>query len=79
MAYDDDDSDDPERDGDDDDTAELLHCPDCGEEVYEEAEQCPHCGEYITHSTSPLSGRSIWFVVLGVIGIVATVVVLALT
>jgi hypothetical protein len=77
MVYDeDDDFDDPEPDVDDDDSPELLACPHCGEQIYEEADQCPHCGDYITHSTSPLAGRSIWFIVLGVAGIVATIVAL---
>jgi formylmethanofuran dehydrogenase subunit E len=62
----------PEPD-EDDDTAELVKCPSCGEEIYEEAEQCPYCGEYVTHTTAPLSGRPLWFCVLGVVGVAATV------
>jgi hypothetical protein len=63
-----------EDDSPDDDDAETVPCPSCGEEVYESAERCPHCGDYITpYSSSPLSGRPLWFVVLGLLGIVAVV------
>jgi hypothetical protein len=79
MVRDDEDDDweDPEPDEGDDESAELRDCPACGKAIYEEAEQCPYCGEYVTHSTSPLAGRSWWFVVLGVLGIIATILVLA--
>ncbi len=63
---------------DDDDSAELVACPECGTDVYEEAEQCPVCGAYITHSTSAWQGRPIWWIVLGLIGIVVTSLLLAL-
>ncbi len=32
---------------DDDDGNDLLACPSCGKEVYEETQQCPHCREWI--------------------------------
>lgn len=31
----------------DDEELEFLPCPECGKQVYEEAEQCPYCGSYI--------------------------------
>ncbi len=31
---------------------ETVACQNCGEEVYEDAEQCPKCREYLTTSTS---------------------------
>ena len=31
----------------DDFASEVVACPECGEEVYEDAEQCPLCGAYI--------------------------------
>jgi len=39
-----------------DDASETLPCPECGEDVYEDAEQCPACGSYLTHrrQISPL-------------------------
>ncbi len=64
---------------DDSDETEVVVCPMCGTAVYEDAEQCPACGEWITTSTHPFAGRALWFVVLGVLGIVATIVVLVIT
>lgn len=63
---------------DDSDEPDVITCPSCGAEVYEDAEQCPSCGEWITRSTHPLSGRAVWFVALGLAGIVATIAALAL-
>ncbi|HWB11228.1 MAG TPA: hypothetical protein VG826_18510 [Pirellulales bacterium] len=59
--------------GDADDDAELVRCPLCGEEIFEDAEQCPYCGDCVVHSTSPFSGRPVWFCVFGLLGVVATV------
>ena len=63
-------------DGDDDfdhDAVDTLPCPECGAEVYEEAEQCPVCGNYVTFDTSPWQGKSTTWIVLGLLGIVAVV------
>jgi hypothetical protein len=62
----------------DPDESDVVTCPNCGAEVYEDAEQCPACGEWITRSTHPLSGRSWWFVALGLVGVAATIASLAL-
>lgn len=78
MYDEDDDWESPEPDEEaDEDSVETVACPDCGEQIYEEAEQCPYCGQYVTHSTSPWSGRPWWFVVLGLAGIVAVIWILA--
>lgn len=60
-----------------DDSTETVACPSCGREVYEEAEQCPYCGSYIIHQTSPWLGRSVWWIVLAVLGLIATIVALS--
>lgn len=62
--------------GDDDNEPELVPCPECGGEVYEDAEQCPHCGQYIKPggSKSVLSGRPLWFIALAIAGIIAVIV-----
>jgi hypothetical protein len=72
--YDEDDLD-SEYDDDafDDDAPELVDCPECGEPVYEDAEQCPSCGQYITHSTSPLAGKPGWMIGLFVAGVLAVI------
>jgi len=75
----DDDSDDfDDDDPDDDSEVELVRCPKCGAEVYEDAEQCPECGEWMTFSTHPFAGRSAWFILIGVLGIAVTIAVLVL-
>lgn len=56
---------------DDDDNLETEPCPNCGREIYEDAEQCPYCGEYIIRSSNPLSGRPTWWIVLGILGLLA--------
>ena len=64
---------------DDDDDADLLPCPECGTEIYEDAEQCPICGAYVTFSTSPWSGRSPIWVFIGFAGLVAVIAALLLS
>ena len=59
--------------GHDDEAAETRACPNCGAEIYEEAEQCPSCGEYVTFDSRAFSGRPLWWTLLGLIGIVAVV------
>ncbi len=69
------DSDYPEQ-WDDDDPSDVVDCPACGAEVYEQAEQCPACGEYIIHETNLWSDRPVIWIVLGLLGIFAVVYVL---
>lgn len=79
-SFDGDDPDKPDSDsdsGDDDDLTETVACPECGAEVYEEAEQCPRCGSYITHGGGVWAGRPIWWIVLGLLGLAAGVLALA--
>lgn len=66
----------PEPDEDEDDD-ETRACPSCGEEMYEDAEQCPACGEYVVFSNAALSGWPWWFVLLGLVGIVAVILALS--
>lgn len=70
----DDDFDDWPEDADDE--TQVVTCPACGAEVYEDAEQCPVCGEWITSSTHPFAGRGLWFIGLGLLGILATIAAL---
>ena len=62
---------------DDLDRSETVSCPSCGVDVYEDAEQCPSCGEWITSFHSPWQGRSTWWIVLGILGVAATILALA--
>ncbi|MAG92153.1 MAG: hypothetical protein CMJ48_00160 [Planctomycetaceae bacterium] len=60
---------------DDDGESYVVPCPNCGTEVYEDAEQCPSCGDYIVPGTSALSNWSPWWVLLGFLGVLATIIV----
>ena len=61
-----------------DDDAEVLPCPACGAEVYEEAERCPECDEYIVPGSgrNVFLGRPLWWVILGLLGTIALIVFL---
>ena len=61
---------------DEDDETSTLPCPECGADVYEDAVRCPACGNYITHPTSVWHGRPGWWIVLGLLGVVALILVL---
>ena len=75
TLHDEDGWDDPEPEAGDGEV-DLVPCPACGEQIYEETQQCPHCGEYVTSSTSALGGRPWWFCALGTAGVVAAIVYL---
>jgi len=78
-VYDRDEESGDDDDGYDDDSVELLPCPECGAEIYEEAQRCPYCGAYVVHSSGNLfDGRAWWWIVLGVLGIISVVVTLTL-
>jgi hypothetical protein len=66
----------PEEDVCDDDLSETVPCAQCGAEVYEDAVRCPACGAYSTHDTHAQSGRPKWWIVLGLLGILAVILVL---
>ncbi|MCA9026639.1 MAG: zinc-ribbon domain-containing protein [Planctomycetaceae bacterium] len=58
------------------DEVDLRPCPSCGAEIYEDAEQCPYCGEYVVWSNSAFSGKPLWWIILGLIGMVAVITAL---
>ncbi len=62
----------------DDDEGTTVSCPECGAEVYDDADQCNACGWFLVHDTRVWSGRSYWWIVLGLLGIVAVILALAL-
>ncbi len=88
MSLDWDDDSDPDFDeaydvdyGDDDDDGESLtiSCPECGAEVYEDAVRCPVCDNYIVAGGhgSLWAGRPAWWIILGMAGIIAVVLLLS--
>jgi len=52
--------------GEDDET-EVVACPHCGREVYEDAERCPHCGQYILPDQAHAAGGWVWAILVGLI------------
>lgn len=78
-SWDDDWPEDDWDEGEDDDVdSYTVACPDCGTDVYEDAEQCPACGNYIVHSSSGnvWQGRPVWWIVIGILGIIAVILAL---
>lgn len=70
---------DPDEDWEDDDApVDVVRCPSCGAEIYEDAEQCPECGDYVIHGNSaPWQGKPGWYAALAVLGILAVLLVLS--
>lgn len=74
----DDESDSADEEPDEDD--ELIECPECGKQIYVESEQCPACGHYSPDEPAGASlwqGHSWWWVLLGVLGVVAVILALS--
>lgn len=75
---------DEDWDGDYDDEENLsdefetstIACSNCGADVYEEAVSCPLCGEYVGVKTHPFHDRPQWWISLGIVGILATILCL---
>ncbi|MFO0954309.1 MAG: zinc-ribbon domain-containing protein [Isosphaeraceae bacterium] len=51
---------DVDEDRDDDDP--TAPCPNCGRDIYDDAEWCPHCGKYLSREEFGSSKRPWWFV-----------------
>ena len=77
---DDDNNDEPDDEypdeADSDDETATARCPQCGAEVYEDAEYCPACDSYITPGDNALSNKPLWWILLGLAGIVAALLAL---
>ncbi len=67
----------PDEDDVDDDSSVTVPCPECGAEIYEDALRCPVCGNYVSHKSGVWSGRPGWWILLGLLGILAAMLTLA--
>jgi hypothetical protein len=63
----------------DDDELEMVICPECRAEIYEEAEQCPECGAYVIHSSHPFDNWHPAWLALGLLGILTLICMLLLS
>ncbi|PHS13763.1 MAG: hypothetical protein COA78_06650 [Blastopirellula sp.] len=79
SEWDNDDQDEEWTDEDysDDDSDYVDQCPECGVEIYADADVCPQCGHFIIHENSVWKGRSTWWIVLGLLGMLAVIFALS--
>lgn len=68
----------PASEDQDEDESLTVPCPECGAHVYEDAVRCPHCGAYITPGAPSSYGLPAWWIVLGIVGALVAVLLLAL-
>ena len=52
--------------------SDEAHCPECGEEIYDQAEYCPKCHAYLAGNTSSRSPverefRGKWYILIAII------------
>lgn len=67
----------PDPDGDDQ-WCDTVVCPECGADVYEDADQCPVCGHFMIPDNRIWSGKSAWWTALAILGIIAVILALVL-
>ena len=51
----------------DDDDSPVVPCPECGADVYEDAERCPRCGQYITPRTAGGGKTWLWAILIALL------------
>lgn len=51
-------NDDDWQDGEDEAAEDLIACPDCGADFYEESEACPECGYWLTEADRVAAWRA---------------------
>ncbi len=56
-----------------DDEGDVVPCPGCGSEVYEETQKCPHCGDWITPSVALNRKNPIW-IIAAILALLAMIV-----
>jgi hypothetical protein len=68
----------PDADDLDDGSTDTVVCPHCGADVYEDADQCPECGMFLLSDTRVWSSKSLGWIALGLLGVVAAILALIL-
>jgi hypothetical protein len=59
-----------------DDDLPTVPCPQCREDILEDAERCPHCGYYPSREDAPPGRKSSAWVVLMVLALLAAVMLM---
>jgi hypothetical protein len=54
-----------------DDERAVVPCPHCRAEIDEEAEQCPKCGTYISSEDAPSERKSLVWIIVMVLALLA--------
>lgn len=70
------DEDESDHDWDDDFPGEeenVIPCESCGRLMYDDADVCPYCGQFQIGEVPSGPGRPKWFVALGILGVIATI------
>lgn len=57
---------------------DFATCPHCFAEIADDSVRCPICGDYISTRSDLWQGKSWWWVAVGLLGVAATLVALAL-
>ena len=68
----------PDEDDLDDGSTDTVVCPHCGADVYEDADQCPECGMFLLSDTRVWSSKSLGWIALGLLGVIAAILALVL-
>ena len=54
-----------------DDASQTSVCPECGHDVYEDAERCPHCQNYLSSDGYATARKPLWIIITAAICIYA--------
>jgi hypothetical protein len=53
---------------------EVLPCPSCGQDVYEESERCPHCGDWVMPLAASACTRSSVWIIAAILALIAILI-----
>ncbi len=63
----------------DENSIKMVYCSNCGAKISEHAQQCHHCKHWSTAKpTGMFAGKSLWWIILAVLGILMFAVMYAL-